>query len=126
MNTRDLSDKQRIWLEHIEACVAGGGSMKAYAEAHGLDLQSFYLWKGRLKKLGFVDVVSDAERRKTGVAAVGPAALVQVAISTTSDRRAAARMRIELAGGISIEAPQDINADVLCDLVRHAIDVYRR
>jgi hypothetical protein len=126
MNTRDLSDKQRIWVEHIEACVAGGGSMKAYAEAHGLDLQSFYLWKGRLKKLGFVDVVSDAERRKTGVAAIGPAALVPVAISTTSDRRAAARMRIELAGGISIEAPQDINADVLCDLVRHAIDVCRR
>ena len=100
--------------------------MKAYAEAHGLDLPSFYLWKGRLKKLGFVDVVSDAERRKTGVAAIGPAALVPVAISTTSDWRAAARMRIELSSGISIEAPQDIDADVLCDLLRHAIDVCRR
>jgi hypothetical protein len=121
MNTRDLSDKQRIWLEHVEACVAGGGSMKAYAEAHELDLQSFYLWKGRLKKLGLVDVVSDAERRVTGAAAIVP-----VAISTTSDRRAAARMRIELASGIRIEAPQDVDVDVLCDLLRHAIDVCRR
>ncbi len=121
MNTRDLSDKQRIWLEHVEACVAGGGSMKAYADRQGLDLQSFYLWKGRLKKLGLVDVASDAERRVTGAAAIVP-----VAISTTSDRRAAARMRIELASGIRIEAPQDVDVDVLCDLLRHAIDVCRR
>ena len=35
MSTRDLSDKQRIWLEHVEACVAGGGSMKAYADRQG-------------------------------------------------------------------------------------------
>jgi len=120
MNTRDLSDKQRIWLEHVEACVAGGGSMKAYADRQGLDLQSFYLWKGRLKKLGLVDVVSDAGRE------TGAAAIVPIAISTTSDWQAAARMRIELASGISIEAPQDIDADVLCDLLRHAIDVCRR
>jgi hypothetical protein len=30
--------------------------MKAYAEKHGFDLQSFYLWKGRLKKLGVLGV----------------------------------------------------------------------
>jgi hypothetical protein len=120
MKIRDLSDKQRVWLEHVEACAAGGGSMKAYADRHGLELQSFYLWKGRLKKLGLVDVVSDAERRVTGAAAIVP-----VAMSATSDREAA-RMRIELASGISIEAPQDIDADVLCDLLRHAIDVCRR
>jgi hypothetical protein len=95
--------------------------MKAYADRNGLDLQSFYLWKGRLKKLGLVDVVSDAERCVTEAAAIVP-----VAISTISDRRASARMRIELASGISIEAPQDIDVDVLCDLLRHAIDVCRR
>ena len=94
--------------------------MKAYADRQGLDLQSFYLWKGRLKKLGLVDVVSDAGRE------TGAAAIVPIAISTTTDWRAAARMRIELASGISIEAPQDIDADVLCDLLRHAIDVCRR
>ena len=47
-----LSSKQREWLDHVEACAATGGSMKAYADEHGLDLQSFYLWKGRLKKQG--------------------------------------------------------------------------
>jgi hypothetical protein len=72
MNTRDLSDRQRIWLEHVEACVAGGGSMKAYADRQGLDLQSFYLWKGRLKKLSFVGVSS---RNLSAATAVGPVAL---------------------------------------------------
>jgi hypothetical protein len=31
-----LSDKQRGWLQHVEACTAAGGSMKVYAERHGL------------------------------------------------------------------------------------------
>ena len=29
--------------------------MKVYAEHHGLNLQRFYFWKGRLKKSGLVD-----------------------------------------------------------------------
>ena len=52
MGGNTLSDKQRGWLEHIEACASGGGSMKVYAEHHGLNLQRFYFWKGRLKKSG--------------------------------------------------------------------------
>lgn len=46
MDGRDLSDRQRAWLNHVEACTAAGISMKAYAEQHGLDLQTFYFWKG--------------------------------------------------------------------------------
>ena len=61
MDERMLSDKQRGWLSHVEACELTGGSMKAYAEQHALDLQSFYLWKGRLKKLGIID--AGPERR---------------------------------------------------------------
>ncbi len=47
MDDRELTDTQRIWLTHVEACAASGGSMKAYAKEHGLDLQNFYLWKGQ-------------------------------------------------------------------------------
>ena len=72
MNTRDLSDKQRIWLEHVEACVAGGGSMKAYADRQGLDLQSFYLWKGRLKKLELVSLDRSKMFMVPGVALLRP------------------------------------------------------
>ena len=55
MGGNTLSDRQRGWLVHVEACASGGGSMKVYAEHHGLNLQRFYFWKGRLKKSGLVD-----------------------------------------------------------------------
>ena len=54
MVERVLSEKQRSWLSHIEDCGKTGISMKAYAERHSLDLHQFYLWKGRLRKLGAV------------------------------------------------------------------------
>jgi len=41
MDNRELTDTQRIWQTHVEVCAMGGGSMKAYAEEHGLDLQRF-------------------------------------------------------------------------------------
>ena len=52
MGGNTLSDKRRGWLAHVEACASGGTSMKVYAEHHGLNLQRFYFWKGRLKKSG--------------------------------------------------------------------------
>jgi len=110
-----LSSKQREWLKHIEACGAIGGSMKAYAEAHGLDLQSFYLWKGRLKKLGLVAV----SKRAHDAAA---AAIMPVTLCPTP-RPPKAHTRIELTSGIIIEVPQHVNAEALCDLLRHAISV---
>jgi hypothetical protein len=118
MNTRDLSDKQRIWLEHDEACVAGGGSMKAYADRQGLDLQSFYLWKGRLKKLGFFGVSSGNLSAATAVVPVALRPAPQTAQLTVK-----AHTRIELANGIIIEAPEHVDVDALCDLLRHAISV---
>ena len=82
--------------------------MKAYAEEHGLDLQSFYLWKGRLKKLGLVVGRPDQ-----------PTPRLQALPQTRrADNR---RTRIELANGITIEAPHDIGGDALCALLRAAI-----
>jgi hypothetical protein len=34
-----------------------------------------------------------------------------------------AHTRIELANGIIIEAPEHVDVDALCDLLRHAISV---
>jgi hypothetical protein len=107
-----LSSRQREWLEHVEACAATGSSMKAYAEAQGLDLQSFYLWKGRLKKLGFVGVPEERHGQATGI--------VPVALRA-APRTDKVHTRIELANGIVIKAPHDVDADTLCDLLRHAM-----
>ena len=48
-----LTDRQRFWLEHLRAC--GSGSLKAYAEAHGLELGTLYEVKSRLKRMGALD-----------------------------------------------------------------------
>ena len=54
----ELTERQREWLEHLRACRAQGLTFKAYAEQQGLDLQRFYHWHRRLKRLGLV--ASDA------------------------------------------------------------------
>jgi len=108
MDDRVLTDTQRIWLTHVEACAAADCSMKAYAEEHGLDLQSFYLWKGRMKKLGHVARRPDQPKPRLQV----------LPLTRRPDNR---RTRIELANGITIEAPHDIDGDALCTLLRTAI-----
>ena len=51
-----LTDRQRFWLEHLRAC--GSGSLKAYAEAHGLELGALYEAKSRLKRKGALDAAA--------------------------------------------------------------------
>jgi len=116
MDDRELTDTQRIWLTHAEACAAGGGSMKAYAEERGLDLQSFYLWKGRLKKLGLVAGRPDRATPRLQALPLGASSY-----STQAHRSDDRRTRIELANGITIEAPHDIDGDALCTLLRAAL-----
>jgi hypothetical protein len=113
MDKLELTDTQRGWLLHIEACVATGGSMKAYADEQGLDLQSFYLWKGRLKKLGFVAVAAGRHRQAT--------AIMPVALQAPAPRSTKAHTRIEFANGIVIEVPLNVDAGALCDLLCHAM-----
>jgi hypothetical protein len=52
MAGRELTDKQRTWLVHVEDCAASGVPMRVYADRHGLDVQRFYVWKSQLKQLG--------------------------------------------------------------------------
>ena len=116
MDDRAPTDTQRIWLTHVEACAAAGGSMKAYAEEHGLDLQSFYLWKGRLKKLGLVAARPDQVTPRLQNLTLGAPSC-----SAPAHRSHGRRTRIELANGITIEAPHDIDGDALCTLLRAAL-----
>jgi hypothetical protein len=47
-----LTDRQRFWLERLNAC--GNRSLKAYAEAHGLNVGLLYDAKSRLKRKGLL------------------------------------------------------------------------
>jgi hypothetical protein len=45
-----LTARQSFWLGHLRACA--DGSLKAYAEANGLNVRSLYGAKKRLKRQG--------------------------------------------------------------------------
>lgn len=47
-----LTDYQRHWLEHLQACEASGKSIAAYAAKHGLDAKAMYTGKKTLVKKG--------------------------------------------------------------------------
>jgi hypothetical protein len=53
---RELTERQRYWLDHIESCEQLGQSTKAYAELHGLSVSMMYSWR---KKLSAKGVLSD-------------------------------------------------------------------
>jgi hypothetical protein len=51
---RELTERQRYWLEHIQACEASGESLKAYAAAHGFAAGAMYAAKKVLIRKGLL------------------------------------------------------------------------
>jgi hypothetical protein len=47
-----LTDRDRYWLEHIQACETSGKRMIAYAAEHGLGVRAMYEGKRQLVKKG--------------------------------------------------------------------------
>jgi hypothetical protein len=51
---RRVTEKQRFWLEHLEAWGRTDHSLAGYASTHDLDRKHLYNWKTRLRKLGLL------------------------------------------------------------------------
>lgn len=49
---KGLTSRQRYWLEHIRAAMAGGGTVAEYAKQHGLSIAGLYNAKSVLSRLG--------------------------------------------------------------------------
>jgi hypothetical protein len=111
-----LTSRQQFWLEHVEACEAAGVSMKAYAERRGLNLQSFYGWKGQLKRRGLLSPAHSSADDN---------GMLPVAFVACPEPRvvAAPSARISLANGITIEVPSGVSPEVLVRLIGAAMDV---
>ncbi len=88
-NDSKLTERQTFWLEHLRAC--GSGSLKAYAEAHGLDLRAMYDAKARLKRKGALPSA--------------PARLVRVerAEAARAGSAGPAYCRVHLRNGVAVE-----------------------
>ena len=50
-----LTEKQQYWFDHLRNCQTSGGTIKAYAEKHGLSLPSLYFWKRQLREDGLLE-----------------------------------------------------------------------
>jgi len=58
-----LSSKQRFWLEHVQACEAGGETLKAYAKRKGLSVHGLYGARRRMRLAGIVPARASSEKR---------------------------------------------------------------
>lgn len=60
---KPLTEKQRYWLEHVQACEASGQKMNEYAVAQGLGPRALYDARKRLVKQG---VIAPSKRSRPG------------------------------------------------------------
>lgn len=104
-----LTERQRFWLDHVRASTGFDGTMKAYAEAHGLSVAQLYSWKSKLKGEGHAIGDESAPRsraesgERTGTRAdLGSVNAVEF-LSLQLLGEPATRCQIHLPNGIRIE-----------------------
>ena len=122
MAGRGLTEKQRVWLKHVDDCAASGVSMRAYADRHGLDVQRFYVWKSQLKQLGVLahDQAMPNDIDQTLQPTVSPLIRAKiVSRPSVKDQRQSTMCpaRVTLANGITIEVPPGVAREALGRLI---------
>ena len=125
MAGRGLTEKQRIWLKHVDDCAASGVSMRAYADRHGLDVQRFYVWKSQLKQLGVLahDLASQNDIDQPPQPALSPLIRAQVVSRPSVEDQRQSTMcgaLVTLANGITIEVPPGVPPEALGRLIASA------
>lgn len=99
-----LTDKQRFWLAHIQACERAGQSMRQYADAHALAVGTLYSWKATLQRLGVLDAASPS-----------PALFQQAQLIEHSHT---GQCRLALPTGLSLEFDSAVDPDWVAALIR--------
>ena len=92
-----LTDNQRHWLAHLQACETSGKGIAAYAAEHGLDAKAMYTGKKTLVKKG---VLQRTRRRRFS--------RVQVKTAVTDNA-----WRIGLPNGVSVAFSGAVDARTL-------------
>jgi len=92
-----LTDRQRYWLEHIQACEASGKSIAEYATEHGVRVRAMYSGKKMLVNKGVLAATQPTRFQR-----------VQVMKATASNQ-----WRIGLPNGVSVAFAGDVDARTL-------------
>ncbi len=99
-----LTDRQRYWLEHIQACEASGKSIAEYAAAQEFSAQAMYAGKSALVKKGVLPAMQPTRFQR-----------VQVMEATLSSQ-----WRIGLPNGVSVAFVGEVDGQALTTILHSA------
>jgi hypothetical protein len=105
---KDLSERQRFWLQHLRAAERAGEPLTTYAKQLGLSEQSMYEAKSRLRAYG---LIAPAIARKT---ALPRFTRVSIAPREGPPLRL---LRVRLASGAVLEWSEAPQGDALRELI---------
>ena len=109
---RELTERQRAWLNHVRTAESRGEALTAYAKRRGLSVGSLYEANRRLRQTGMIPV-SQAER--TTKTRVGR--FVELAVTKSSTDATGASLRIQLTNGTVLEWSDAPQGEALRELV---------
>jgi len=92
-----LTERQRFWLEHVQACEASGKSMVEYAVSQDIAVRDMYAGKKTLVKKGVFPTTRPTRFQR-----------VQVMEATASNQ-----WRISLPNGVSVAFVGEVDARAL-------------
>ena len=99
-----LTERQRYWLEHVQACEAAGKTIAEYAAEHGLAAQAMYAGKKILVRKGVLPPTRPARFQRVQVA--GPVV--------------GSEWRIQLPNGVSVAFSGSVDAATLTTILNTA------
>lgn len=102
-----LTDRQRFWLKHIQACEASGKSIAAYSAEQGIAARAMYGGKKVLVKKGVLATTRPARFHR-----------VQVMEATVSNQ-----WRIGLPNGVSVAFAGEVDPQALTAILHSAASV---
>lgn len=108
VEAKELTERQRYWLEQVQACEASGGTVAEYAAAHGIAVQAMYAGKKMLVKKG---VLARKRRARFQRAQVVDAVVV------------GSEWQIQLPNGVSVAFSGLVDAGILTTVLSTAAAV---
>ncbi len=92
-----LTERQRYWLEHVQACETSGKSIAEYAAEHGVHVRAMYSGKKMLVNKGVLPVTQPTRFQR-----------VQVMEAAASNQ-----WRIDLPNGVSVAFAGEVDSRAL-------------
>ena len=102
-----LTERQRYWLQHIQACEASGKSIASYAAEHDMTARAMYAGKKILVKKGVLPGMQPARFQRIRV--------IEAPVSS--------QWRIGLPNGVSVAFAGEVDAHTLTTVLSTAASV---